>query len=378
VTGGAGSRYTEARLTSMADRIWLVPPVAVILLVVVGAALSEQRPLVVAAATVVAVLGAVLLARDRLPVLPVAIVTTLAVAVICVGSSANLGWFAVCALAGTCSLHGARPGVVFAAVATAVFAVMWSLGPEWGWVTWVAGTFFTTVVCVMARRQHDLLQQLRAAQAGLADRARADERNRIARELHDVIGHSLTVSLLHVSSARLALQEDPDEAAAALEEAERLGRESLTEVRQAVGLLREGTGSSSAPMPGTDQLGALVDGLRRAGTPVSYEVVGDLSGLPATAGLTLYRILQEALTNVARHAPGVDVGVRIELADQQAVLTVDSAGPPGAGNVEGVGLHSMRERAAALGGVVVAGPEATGWRVRATLPVAARRVGAGR
>jgi signal transduction histidine kinase len=363
----------------MADRIWLVPPLAVTLFVVVGAALSEQRPLVVVAAAAVAVGGAVLLARDGVPVLPVAVLVSLAVAVLCVGSSANLGWFALCVLAGVCSLQGARPGVVFTVFATVVFAVMWGLGPEWGWVTWVAGTLFTTVVCVMARRQHDLLQQLRAAQAGLADRARAEERNRIARELHDVIGHSLTVSLLHVSSARLALQEDPEEAAAALEEAERLGRESLTEVRQAVGLLRAGDGSSTAPMPGTGQLGALVEGLRRAGTPVTYEVVGDPSGLSATAGLTVYRILQEALTNVARHAPGVHVDVRLELASQETVLTIHSAGPPGPGNDEGVGLHSMHERASAMGGAVVAGPEATGWRVRATLPAAPRRpVGARR
>jgi signal transduction histidine kinase len=361
----------------MADRIWLVPPAAVLLFVVVGAALSQQDGLVVAAATAVGAAAAVLLAWDRLPVVPVALLALAAVALICADSSANLGWFAVCVLAGVCSLHGAGSGVVFAGSATVVFVAMAVLGTESGWMTWVAGTLFTTVVCVMARRQHELLHQLRAAQAGLADRTRAEERNRIARELHDVIGHSLTVSLLHVSSARLALQEDPVEAAAALEEAERLGRQSLEEVRQAVGLLREGNDSAIAPMPGTGELTALVEGLRRAGTPVSYDVVGDLSTLPATAGLTLYRILQEGLTNAARHAAGAEVRVRLEVTSRETVLTVDSAGPPGVRNDDGVGLHSMRERAAAMGGVVTAGPQAGGWQVRATLPVAPYRVRAG-
>src|SRR6185437_12005903 len=104
------------------------------------------------------------------------------------------------------------------------------------------------VGCTFGRRQRDLLVQLREAQAGLAQRAQAEERNRIAREMHDVIAHTLTVSLLHVSSARLALADDPDEAARALAEAERLGRESLEEVRHAVGLMR-GPTDRMRPLP---------------------------------------------------------------------------------------------------------------------------------
>lgn len=359
----------------MADRSSLAPAGALLLFVVVGAALSQQDAPALAAGTAVGAVAAALLAIDRIPVVPVAALGLLGVSLVCVGSSANVGWFALCVLAGTCSLHGLRSGVAFAALATAVLVAMWAVGSDGGWASWVAGTLFTTVVCLMARRQHELLVQLRAAQAGLADRTRAEERNRIARELHDVIGHSLTVSLLHVSGARLALLEDPAEAAAALEEAERLGRQSLAEVRQAVGLLREGDGASTAPMPGAVELTALVDGLRRAGTPVAYEVVGDPSGLPSTTGLTVYRILQEGLTNVARHAPGVDVAVRLEVTPRETLLTIDSAGPPGVCNDEGVGLHSMRERAAALGGALTAGPDLTGWRVHATLPVAAHRIG---
>ena len=130
-----------------------------------------------------------------------------------------------------------------------------------GWAAWIAGTVFTVVVALMARRQGQLIDELRAAQAGLADRARVEERNRIARELHDVIGHALTVSQLHVSSARLAVEEDPAEAVASLVEAERLGLQSLREVRHAVGLLREdGDPSATTPLPGAEQLPTLVDG----------------------------------------------------------------------------------------------------------------------
>ena len=106
---------------------------------------------------------------------------------------------------------------------------------EPGWASWIAGTVFTVTACIFDQRQRSLLAQLHEAQAGLADRARADERNRIAGEMHDVIGHALTVSLLHVSSARLALDDDPAEAKESLAEAERLAQQSLAEVRAAVG-----------------------------------------------------------------------------------------------------------------------------------------------
>ena len=150
---------------------------------------------------------------------------------------------------------------------------MVGFGLEWvltvndpGWAAWIAGTTFSTFGSLLARRERDLVHQLRVAQAGLADRVRVEERNRIARELHDVIAHSLTVSLLHVSSARLAVEEDPAEAVHALAEAERLGRECLTEIRQVVGLLRHDDHTSTAPTPDTAQLdhpGRAVPGGRR-------------------------------------------------------------------------------------------------------------------
>ncbi len=126
-----------------------------------------------------------------------------------------------------------------------------------GWTPWVAGVAISAGGAALIVRQQELVIQLRAAQAGLAERSRAEERNRIARDLHDVIAHSLTVSLLHISSARLAVSEDPGDAERALAEAERLGRQSLEEVRSIVGLMRsERWRERLAARPGPGNRGA--------------------------------------------------------------------------------------------------------------------------
>ncbi len=350
-------------------RVRGVAQAALALFIVVGAALSEQPVSVVVACSTLALVVTALMPGSGWVVLGAALVTGGAVAGLCHGSADNVGWFAICVLAGWCVLRGGTgPAAVFTAIAIVVFvleATVFSV--EASWVAWIAGTLFTLVVCLMSRRQHELIEQLREAQAGLADRVRNEERNRVARELHDVIAHSLTVSLLHVSSARLAVEDDPATAVEALAQAEELGRQSLTEVRHAVGLLRDGPGSRT-PLPGAGQLPALVEGFRRAGARVAYDVVGDPTRLPATTGLTVYRILQESLTNMVRHGTGTRTAVRLEVDDSSAVLTVDSAGTPGLASGDGVGLHSMRERAEALGGELTAGPTGAGWRVHAVLP----------
>jgi signal transduction histidine kinase len=345
-------------------------PAVLTLFVVIGTLFSSQPTAVVIGAVAVAVaVGLLMGSADQLPLLALALIAGAAVAVICSGSTSNLGWFALCFLTGWCVLKGGTTiGVTFAVLAIGLLGVEWAIATDPGWAPWIVGTLSTAVVCVMARRQHELLGQLRQAQAGLADRARAEERVRISGELHDVIAHSLTVSLLHVTSARLAVEEDPAEAVTALAEAERLGRQSLTEVRQAVGLLRDGDATSVTPMPGVEQVPALIDGFRNAGVWVSYHLDGDPSRFSATVGLTVYRILQEALTNAARHSPGSETTVRLEMAFSGTALNIDSVGTPGLAHVEGIGLANMRERAESLGGTLEAGPSATGWRVRAYLP----------
>jgi signal transduction histidine kinase len=267
----------------------------------------HPSPPVAAAGAVVAVGAAALLVLGRRPQLLYAATATAGVAVLTDGRSYNIGWFAVCLLAGWCVLaDGRRVGLVYWAGAMILFAAEWLwVQPDPGWGAWLAGVTLTVAFSLLVRHERNLVAQLRAAQAGLAEQARTQERNRIARELHDVIGHTLTVSLLHVQSARLAVEHDPADASRALAEAERLGRECLAEVRTTVGTLRQdGAVHDNAPLPGAGSLPALVEQFRSAGADVSLAVEGDTGGLPATTGLALYRILQEALTNAIRHAPG--------------------------------------------------------------------------
>ena len=355
----------------MTDRAarWAATP-ALVLFVALGAVFSERDAAATALGIGIAALAVPFLLTTGWRLLVTCLVAGAGIAVLCAGLPSNIGWLGLCALGGWCAFRtGAVAGGTFTAAVAALIAYEWIVEDDSGWGAWIAGTVFTVVVASMARRQGQLLDELRAAQAGLADRARFEERNRIARELHDVIGHALTVSQLHVSSARLAVEEDPTQAVASLVEAERLGLQSLREVRHAVGLLREdGDPSATTPLPGAEQLPTLVDGFRRAGVDVSYEVVGEPGRLPATVAITVYRILQEALTNVARHAAGATTCVRIEVDLAHTVLTVDSAGEAGVNNHGGIGLSTMKERAEVLGGDLAAGPSDKGWRVRAVLP----------
>ena len=154
----------------------------------------------------------------------------------------------MCLIAGWCVLTGSRrEGLIYWAAAMILFAAEWLwVRPDPGWGAWLAGVTLTGGLSLLVRHDRDLVGQLRQAQAGLAEQARTQERNRIARELHDVIGHTLTVSLLHVQSARLAVEHDPADAARALAEAERLGRECLAEVRTTVGMLRRDAARKAA------------------------------------------------------------------------------------------------------------------------------------
>jgi signal transduction histidine kinase len=334
--------------------------------------LQQHRALAVAGPALVVAVGAALLLTPGRPVRLAACValTAGALAVLGNGSASDLGWFGVCVLAGWCAFIGSVPvTIALWAAAMITFSLEWILTTDdRGWASWLAGCTFATFGLLLTRRERDLAERLRAAQAGLADRARAEERNRIARELHDVIAHSLTVSLLHVSSARLAVEENAADAVRALAEAERLGRECLTEVRQVVGLLRRDEGAATAPLPGAAQLTGLVEQFRGAGADIVLRVDGDPAELTATVGLAFYRILQEALTNAARHAPGAPARAALSVTPTSGVLLVDSPGPPGSG--AGGGLLSMRERAEALGGTCTAGAAAGGWRVRAEIPLA--------
>jgi signal transduction histidine kinase len=220
-----------------------VAPAAVTLFVAVGLILTRQPLELALPAGVVAVATAVVLAARRATGWALfAGLSVVAAGVTVIGNaeSANLGWFALCVVMGWSVFSaGAVPSGVLGAGLLLVYLGQLLQDPgELGWGAWTAGTVFTAVVCSLGVRQRELVDQLRQAQAGLADRARVEERTRIAAEMHDVIGHALTVSLMHVSAARLAIDGDPDEARAALAEAERLARRSASCVRRPAPLPR--------------------------------------------------------------------------------------------------------------------------------------------
>jgi signal transduction histidine kinase len=335
--------------------------------------LQPSAPAAVTAAVVTVGAAALLVLRWR-PLLLYAAIATAGIAVLADGQSSNVGWIAVCLLTAWCGLVGTRlEGLIYWAGAMVLFTVEWLwIKLDLGWGAWLAGVTLTVGFSLLVRHEQDLLRQLRQAQAGLAEQAKTQERNRIARELHDVIGHTLVVSLLHVQSARLAVEHDPADAARALAEAERLGRECLAEVRITVGMLREDDTPEGRdaikPLPGIDGLPALVKRFRSAGADITLTVEGDIGRLPATTGLAVYRIAQEALTNAVKHAPDSPTALLLTVDAERVTLTADSMAEPGTGT--GLGLVGMRERAESLGGSCEAGPGGRGWLVRATLPVA--------
>jgi signal transduction histidine kinase len=343
-------------------------------LVGIGLLPLSPNPAVAAVAAAVAVGGgaSLLWQRQRRYLLPGAAVATAGLAVLGHTTSTNLGWFAVCLIGGWCALTGGRrDALVYWAGALVLFAAEWLwIDPDPGWAAWMAGITLSVGAGLLVRRERDLVAQLREAQAGLAERARSEERNRIARELHDVIAHTLTVSLLHVTSARLAVEHDLDDAARSLAEAERLGRASLDEVRMAVGMLhQDGDAGRTSPLPGADGLPVLIEQFRSAGADAAFTVDGNVARLPATTSLALYRIVQEALTNAIKHAPGSQTAVHVAVGADEVQLAVDTAAEPRAGAGTGFGVLNMRERAQSLGGTCTAGPGGRGWLVKAVLPL---------
>ncbi|MCE0768312.1 histidine kinase [Pseudonocardia kujensis] len=200
------------------------------------------------------------------------------------------------------------------------------------------------------------------------------ERVRIARELHDTLGHTMSVVTLQAAVGEEALTDGkPAEARAALDAIGAAGAGAMTELRATLGTLRRDTGAPE-PAAGLDRLPALVDGVRSSGLPVELRISGDPSAVPAVVGTTAYRVVQEALTNVLRHAGAECATVTVDTSGGWLLVEVvdDGRGTPG-GRVAvepGHGLHGMRERVALLGGdVQVGGAGGGGFRVRARLPV---------
>jgi signal transduction histidine kinase len=225
-----------------------------------------------------------------------------------------------------------------------------------------------------ARQARALATEKQLAEAR-ARAAVAEERARIARELHDVVTHHVNLVVLQAMAASGQLDRHPERAREALRVIEHSGREALTEMRRLLGVLREEDAERPlGPQPGVADVDALVGTARSAGLDVGLAVSGTPRQLPAGLALTVYRIVQEALTNAARHAAGARVGVRLAYAPEVLdVAVVDDGGrhqAPGAPTGSGRGLLGMRERVAAFAGTLEAGPAPEGgFAVRARLPL---------
>jgi signal transduction histidine kinase len=222
------------------------------------------------------------------------------------------------------------------------------------------------------------LRTRRLYAAGLARERRereltavAEERNRIARELHDVVGHSVSLMTVQASAVRRLMRPDQEKERAALETVEAAGREALTEMRRMVGVLRSGDAPPDlAPPPTLDQLDRLVDSFRQAGLDVVLEAEGERASVPPGLDLTAYRLVQEALTNTLRHAGATRAVVHLGYCEKALLISVRDDGHGPNGSPHGTGLLGMKERVAVYGGTLWAGAaEGGGFVLRAELPL---------
>ena len=250
-------------------------------------------------------------------------------------------------------------------------------GPRAGTAIGIAAWLVAFAVIVeLAKTRRERTAQFRRTQAERARRQAGEQRMAIARELHDVLAHHISLISVQAGVALHLMDEQPEQARTALTAIRQASRESLGELRSVLELLRHGEeGAPRAPAPGLEALDALVERTSAAGLPVVVEVTGTARPLPAAVALAAYRIVQEALTNVTRHAGRpATATVRLGYAPDQLTVEVTDDGP-GAEDISGTGsgLLGMAERAAALGGQLDAGPRPDGgFRVAARLPVRER------
>jgi len=254
-----------------------------------------------------------------------------------------------------------------------------SLGSA-GFFTVVPGV--AMVITRRAVRDRQLLAEAMAARAELLERehdlrareAIAEERARIARELHDLVAHNVSVMVVQAGAERHALPEGQESTREALTSIEQAGRQALAEARRLLGMLRRtGDHEELQPQPSIDQVGFLVEQIERAGLPVKLEVEGDPVPLPAGVDLCAYRVVQEGLTNALKHAGPAHAEVLLRYAPSGLEVEVRDDGhgtPQPNGHGAGHGLIGMRERVALYGGEIQAGPRAGGgFAVRARLPL---------
>jgi signal transduction histidine kinase len=238
--------------------------------------------------------------------------------------------------------------------------------------------FFGVVLASRTAQTRELRERVATAERErmlAVERAAAEERARIARELHDVVAHSVSVMVVQASGVRRLLNDDQQREREALLSVEHIGREALTEMRRMLGVMRTGEERPAdlAPQPGLKGIDRLIAQVEEAGLPVTLHVEGERPELPVGIDLAAYRIVQEGLTNALKHAKGARADVLIRYGDGGVEVEISDDGPGVNGSgprSDGHGLVGMRERVALYGGTLDAGPrDGGGFVLRAQLPV---------
>ncbi|MET9927933.1 MULTISPECIES: sensor histidine kinase [unclassified Streptomyces] len=312
----------------------------------------------------------------------------------------GIGNFAMLVITFTVATIGerwaSRLALICSLSAAALSQVRWEAEPGGSWPQQIFVTVIMTVPFVLAWVMGDSLRTRRAYFSQLEERAArlerereaqskvavAAERARIARELHDVVAHNVSVMVVQADGAAYVMDAAPDQARQALETISSTGRQALAEMRRLLGVLRTGDAPESGeyvPQPDVEQIEDLVDQVRRTGLAVDFKVEGTARPLPSGVELTAYRIVQEALTNTRKHGgPDAGASVRLVYFDDGLGLLVEDDGrgaahelyADGGADGAGHGMIGMRERVGMVGGTLDAGPRpGGGFRISALLPL---------
>jgi len=337
--------------------------------------------------------GLLLLARRLAPMAVLAAATPLGVFMLAVGYPAVPASFATWCAAYSLAMHGRRAGgaeaagtlrgtapVLAAAVAVAVASMAPGARQPGAWNSFTQGALIAAcwILGYALRTRRDYVAELRdraarleAAEGERAARAVVDERLRIARELHDVIGHSISLIVIQSEAAARSARSNPDAVPAFVSAISAASRQALAEMRGVLAVLRPDAEAELSPQPGLEQVGELVASLRAGGLETRLDA--EPMDLPPGIALAVYRIVQESLTNVLKHAgAGAKAGVTIIRSGATVRVSVhdDGAGPSGRAPGTAHGIVGMRERAAAYGGTLRTGARpGGGFEVEASIPL---------
>lgn len=322
--------------------------------------------------TALAVAGAALFVASLVPrlLVPLGLVVLVGVMASQVGGHLEVGLFLLSFLVVLLALEPLTPArallVAMTIAAPAGLAAVCP-GADYHPGIWTLGVAVPAALGWTVGRESRLSDELTSARLALAEQRTVEERRRIARDVHDLVGHGVAAMLVQVASARHVLHRDPAGADVALATAEEVGRRSMRELRSTITHLREGE-EPPAALPTLADMERLVAEARHRGLAATFSRSLPDGEVDAMSALTAYRITQEALTNAERHSPTCPTEVSLTSDGQGLIVRVLSRGATPTPGARGYGLLGMQERAEAVGGRLAAGPSPEGWLVEASLP----------